>query len=184
MLKYSLPILISLFTCTQLHAEKTDAQIEAEMKALGIEDEGLGAKDPDLYDLLDYPREWGDEKKVKKYEKEGMTPEEAKAKLAAEKKKRLEEDAKKTSFLTGFPFIGYNAYTGTAYARRNMFPRSRPCSRSAAGTKIVAETTLKQQLLRETALSVHHRERDERAAGLHGGAQGRRVGFHSRVGFQ
>ncbi len=115
MLKYSLPILISLFTCTQLQAEKTDEQIEAEMKALGIEDEGLGAKDPDLYDLLDYPREWGDEKKVKKYEKEGMTPEEAKAKLAAEKKKRLEDDAKKTSFLTGFPFIGYNAYTGTAY---------------------------------------------------------------------
>ena len=54
-------------------------------------------------------------KRLRNMKKEGMTPEEAKAKLAAEKKKRLEEDAERTSFLTGFPFIGYNAYTGTAY---------------------------------------------------------------------
>ena len=69
MLKYSLPILVSLFTCTQLHAEKTDAQIEAEMKALGIDDEGLGAKDPDLYDLLDYPREWEMRKRLRNMKK-------------------------------------------------------------------------------------------------------------------
>ena len=86
MLKYSLPILISLFTCTQLHAEKTDEQIEAEMKALGIEDEGLGAKDPDLYDLLDYPREWGDEKKVKKYEKEFLARHKKRQKTWSKKK--------------------------------------------------------------------------------------------------
>ena len=34
-----------------------------------------------------------------------MTPEEAKAKLAAEKKKRLEEDAERTSFSLAFPLL-------------------------------------------------------------------------------
>ena len=85
------------------------------MNALGIVDEGLGANDPDLYDLLDYPREWKNKRALKNYEKQGMSESDAKKMLDEQENKQLVEDANRSSYITGFPFIGYNAYTGTAY---------------------------------------------------------------------
>ena len=44
-----------------------------------------------------------------------MSESDAKKMLDEQENKQLVEDANRSSYITGFPFIGYNAYTGTAY---------------------------------------------------------------------
>ena len=109
--------LVSLFLSYNAYASEdlSDEQANKMIKNMGIEDEGLGAKDPDLYDILDYLQDRTYENKIKNLEAKGLEHDEAVAKLDKEKQEAILQEAKKTHYITGFPFIGYNAYTGTAY---------------------------------------------------------------------
>ena len=112
---HKLTLLICFASIESIYANVSDTELKTKMNALGITDEGLGANDPDLYDLLDYPREWKNKRALKNYEKQGMSESDAKKMLDEQENKQLVEDANRSSYITGFPFIGYNAYTGTAY---------------------------------------------------------------------
>ena len=78
---HKLTLLICLASIESIYADVSDTELKSKMNALGIADEGLGANDPDLYDLLDYPREWKNKRALKNYEKQGMSESDAKKML-------------------------------------------------------------------------------------------------------
>ena len=70
--------------------------------ALAVSNAELGDKDPDLYDIMDGWRESKLEDNLKKYQKEGMTKEQAQKQVEIDKKKEMEAKANQKTFSSLF----------------------------------------------------------------------------------